>query len=122
MQVLIENLMHHGMHQPVIDSSYTDFLVTHPPPMFAEATDLLEADNLLHIIESMFGLLHYTGFQKTLYVAQQLWGSTSAWSANFTTTLQDGHHVPWAEFCEAFHGHHIPAGLMAHKLQEFLPL
>jgi hypothetical protein len=30
--------------------------------------------------------------------------------------------VPWAEFRTAFRGHHIPAGLMAHKLQEFLHL
>jgi hypothetical protein len=30
--------------------------------------------------------------------------------------------VPWAEFCTAFRGHHIPTGLMAHKLQEFLHL
>jgi hypothetical protein len=30
--------------------------------------------------------------------------------------------VPWAEFHMAFPGHHIPAGLMAHKLQEFLHL
>jgi hypothetical protein len=30
--------------------------------------------------------------------------------------------VPWAKLCEAFHGHHIPTDLMAHKLQEFLHL
>jgi hypothetical protein len=30
--------------------------------------------------------------------------------------------VSWAEFCIAFRGHHIPASLMAHKLQEFLHL
>jgi hypothetical protein len=30
--------------------------------------------------------------------------------------------VPWAKFRMAFHGHHIPAGLMARKLQEFLHL
>jgi hypothetical protein len=30
--------------------------------------------------------------------------------------------VPWAEFCTAFRGHHIPVRLMAHKLQEFLHL
>jgi hypothetical protein len=30
--------------------------------------------------------------------------------------------VPWAEFRTAFRGHHTPAGLMAHKLQEFLHL
>jgi hypothetical protein len=30
--------------------------------------------------------------------------------------------VPWAEFRTAFRGHHIPMGLMARKLQEFLYL
>jgi hypothetical protein len=30
--------------------------------------------------------------------------------------------VPWAEFRKAFRGHHILAGLMARKLQEFLQL
>jgi hypothetical protein len=48
MQVLTKNLMHQGgrqpHHQPVLDFSYTDFLVMHPP-MFAEVFDLLEVDN-----------------------------------------------------------------------------
>jgi DNA-directed RNA polymerase specialized sigma54-like protein len=30
--------------------------------------------------------------------------------------------MSWAEFRTTFHGHHIPVGLMAHKLQEFLHL
>jgi hypothetical protein len=30
--------------------------------------------------------------------------------------------VPWAEFRTTFCGHHIPTGLMAYKLQEFLHL
>jgi hypothetical protein len=106
--------VHQSHHQPVLDSSYTDFLAMHPL-MFAEAADALEADNWLRIIESMFGLLHCTESQKTLYMAQQLRGSASAWWANFTATLQDGHQVSWAEFREAFHGHHIPSGLMPHK-------
>jgi hypothetical protein len=55
-------------------------------------------------------------------VAQQFHGSTSAWWATFTTTLPDGYQVPWAEFCEAFWGHHIPNGLMDGKQQEFLDL
>jgi hypothetical protein len=124
MPVLTENLVHRGVrqphHQPVMDS-YSDFLVTHPV-LFTEASDPLEADNWLHITESKFGLLHCTEFQKTLYTAQQLRGSANAWWANFTTTLQDGHQVTWTEFCHAFYGHHIPAGLMARKLQEFLHL
>jgi hypothetical protein len=30
--------------------------------------------------------------------------------------------VSWAEFRQAFHRHHIPTGLMAHKFQKFLHL
>jgi hypothetical protein len=40
----------------------------------------------------------------------------------FTTTLPDSYQVSWAEFREAFQGHHIPNGLMDHKQQEFLDL
>jgi hypothetical protein len=96
MRVLTKNLMHRGVcqphHQPEVDSSYTDFLVTYPPT-FIKATDPLEADNWLHITKSKFGLLHCTEFQKTLDAAQQLRGSASAWWANYTTTLRDDHQV-----------------------------
>jgi hypothetical protein len=63
MRVLMENLVQCEVHpphrQPGVETSYTDFLVTHPPT-FAEAIDPLEADNWLHIIESKFEFLHYT--------------------------------------------------------------
>jgi hypothetical protein len=125
MRVLTENLVQREVRPPHrqlgVESSYTDLLATHPP-MFAEVTNPLEADNGLHIIESKFGLLHCTEIQKTLFVAQQLRGPTSAWWANFTAIIQDDHQVSWAEFRTAFRGHHIPAGLMARKLQEFLHL
>jgi hypothetical protein len=125
MQVLMENLMQREVRsphrQPGVETSYTDFLATHPLT-FAEATDPLEADNWLRIIESKFGLLHCTEYQKTLFMAQQLRGPVSAWWANFTATIQDGHQVSWAEFRTAFRGHNIPVGLMARKLQEFLHL
>jgi hypothetical protein len=72
MQVLTENLVHRGghlsHHQYVLDS-YIDFPVTHPP-LFTQASDLLEVDNWLHITESKFGLLHYIKLQKTLYTTQ----------------------------------------------------
>jgi hypothetical protein len=47
------------------DSSYLDILATHPP-VFADVTDPLEADNWLHMTEYKFGLVHCTKFQKTL--------------------------------------------------------
>jgi hypothetical protein len=94
MRVLMENLVQHEARPPHrlpgVETSYTYFLVTHPPT-FAEAIDPLEVDNWLHIIESKFGLLHYTEIQKTLFTAQQLHGPMSSWWANFTATIQDGH-------------------------------
>jgi hypothetical protein len=63
MRVLTENLMQREVHpphrQPGVETSYTDFLATHPLT-FAEAIDPMEADNWLSIIESKFGLLHCT--------------------------------------------------------------
>jgi hypothetical protein len=64
MRVLTENLVHYGLRQPhhqSVTDSYTDFLAMHPLT-FIEATDSLEADNWLRIIEFKFGLLHHTEF------------------------------------------------------------
>jgi hypothetical protein len=60
------------------DSSYSDFLETHPL-VFANGTDPLEADSWLRTTKSKFVLLHYTEYQKTLYGAQQLRGSAGDW-------------------------------------------
>jgi hypothetical protein len=73
MRRLVENDERHGAecqqprHQER-DSLYSNFLATHPP-IFADATDPLEADSWLHTMESKFVLLHCTEYQKTLYVA-----------------------------------------------------
>jgi hypothetical protein len=60
-----------------MNTSYIDFLVTHPP-IFSGAKDLLETDDWLCITESKFGVLHCTEYQKTLYAAQQLRGPVGA--------------------------------------------
>jgi hypothetical protein len=84
------NLEQREVHPPHrqlgVETSYTDFLAMHPL-MFVEATNPLEVNNWLHIIESKFRLLHCTEFQKTLFVAQQIHGLMSAWWANFTATI-----------------------------------
>jgi predicted PolB exonuclease-like 3'-5' exonuclease len=36
--------------------------------------------------------------------------------------LPAGHEVSWEEFKTAFRGHHIPAGILDRKLNEFLAL
>jgi hypothetical protein len=103
------------------DSSYSDFLATHLP-VFADATNYLEANNWLHTTESKFGLLHLTEYQKTLYSTQQLRGSARAWWATYTAALPADHHVPWGEFCTTFHAHHLSGSLLRSMLKEFLHL
>jgi hypothetical protein len=126
MRRLVENDEHRGVerqqprHQER-DSSYSDFLPTHLP-VFADATDPLEADRWLHTMESKFGLLHCTEYQKTLYAAQQLRGAAREWWASYIATLPDDHHVPWGEFRTAFCAHHLSVGLLHSKLKEFLDL
>jgi hypothetical protein len=83
MRRLVENDECHGAecqqprHQER-DSSYSDFLATHPP-VFIDATNPLEADSWLCTTESKFRLLHCTKYQKTLYATQELQGSAGAW-------------------------------------------
>jgi hypothetical protein len=103
------------------DSSYSDFLATHPP-IFADAIDPLEADNWLHTTESKIGQLHYTEYQKTMYATQQLRGASRAWWASYIDTLPDDHHVPWDGFRTTFRAHHLLVGLLCNKLKEFLDL
>jgi hypothetical protein len=126
MRRLVENDERHRAERPQSrhqdrDSSYSDFLATHPP-VFADATDPLEADNWLCTIESKFGLRHCTEYQKTLYAAQQLRGLAGAWWASYIATLLVDQHVPWGEFRTTFRAHHLSVGLLHSKLKEFLDL
>jgi hypothetical protein len=73
-------------------------------------------------METKFGLLRCTEVQKTLFATQQLCGDASAWWANYTVTRPADYQVSWAEFCDAFHTHYIPAGMMRKKHQEFMDL
>jgi hypothetical protein len=90
--------------------------------VFDDATYPLDANSWLRTTEAKFSLLHCLEAQKTIFMAQQLRGSMSAWWATFTTTLHEDYLMSWAEFREAFRGHHIPNGHMDRKQLEFLDL
>jgi hypothetical protein len=100
-------------------TTYSDFAAMHLP-LFTEPGEPIEADHWLQVMESKFGLLHCTEVQKTLFAAQQLWGDTSAWWANYTATCPTDYQVSWTEFCDAFRAHYIPVGMMRKKRQEFM--
>jgi hypothetical protein len=75
MTLLIQNEARHGAERPQhpryqdMNTSYSEFLATHPP-LFSGGKDPLEADDWLCTTESKFSLLHCIEYQKTLYVAQ----------------------------------------------------
>jgi hypothetical protein len=127
MTLLIQNKARRGAERPHhpryqdMNTSYSEFLATHPP-LFSRGKDPLEADDWLCTTESKFSLLNCTEYQKNLYAAQQLRGPARAWWASYTATLPADHHVPCGEFCTAFRGHHLSAGTMRRKLAEFLDL
>jgi hypothetical protein len=73
-------------------------------------------------MESKFGLLRCTEVQKTLFATQQLRGDASAWWTNYIATRPVDYQVSWAEFCDAFRAHYIPADVMRKKRQEFMDL
>jgi hypothetical protein len=100
-------------------TTYGDFEATHLP-LFTDAGEPLEANHWLRVIDSKFGLLHYTKVQKTVFAAQQLRGDARVWWANCAVTCPADYQVPWTEFRNVFHAHHIPAGMMRKKHQEFM--
>jgi hypothetical protein len=127
MTLLIQNEARRGAERPQhlryqdMNTSYSEFLATHPP-LFSGGKDPLEAVDWLCTTESKFSLLHCTEYQKTLYAAQWLRGPAGAWWASYIAALLADHHVPWGEFRTAFRGHHLSTGTMRHKLAEFLDL
>jgi hypothetical protein len=84
----------------------------------------LDADVWLHVVESKFPLL--TGDcpndAKARFAAQQLRGPARTWWDHLCAMLPADREVSWEEFKTAFRGHHILAGLLDRKLNEFLAL
>jgi hypothetical protein len=94
------------------------------PLMFTKAEDPLDADVWLRVVESKFPLLTEAcpNAAKTRFATQQLCGPARTWWDHFHAMLPADHVVTWEEFKTAFRGHHIPAGILDRKLNEFLAL
>jgi hypothetical protein len=92
--------------------------------MFTKAEDPLDANVWIRVVESKFPLL--TGAcpddMKTRFAAQQLRRPAQTWWDHFHAMLPADHEVTWEEFKMAFRGHHILAGILDRKLNEFLAL
>jgi hypothetical protein len=113
-----------GDHQRhSVAATYQEFLSTQPP-LFTRAEDPLDADVWLRAVESKFPLLHgvCSEVTKVRFATQQLRGPARTWWDHFLAMQPDDREVEWREFKAAFRGHHIPAGIMDRKLNEFLAL
>jgi hypothetical protein len=102
---------------------YQEFLGTQPP-LFTRAKDPLDADVWLRVVESKFPLLNgiCSDVTKVRFATQKLHGPARTWWDHFLVMQPVDHEVEWREFKAAFRGHHIPAGIMDRKLNEFLAL
>jgi hypothetical protein len=111
----------HQRHQAA--ATYQEFLSTQPP-LFTRAEDPLDADVWLRVVESKFPLLHgvCSEVTKVRFTTQQLRRPAWTWWDHFLAMQLVDHEVEWREFKAAFRGHHIPAGIMDRKLNEFLAL
>jgi hypothetical protein len=109
--------------RPPAAATYQEFLSTQLP-LFTKAKDPLDADVWLRVVESKFPLL--TGAcpedTKTRFTTQELRGPAQTWWDHFRAMLPADHEVTWEEFKTAFRGHHILAGILDRKLNEFLAL
>ena len=83
-----------GARCPEGQSSYQDFLKTHPPT-FTPSDEPLEAEHWLRTMEQKFRLLGVTNEQKVYFVAQQLLGSVGAWWETFQAMEQLDHPTTW---------------------------
>jgi hypothetical protein len=59
---------------------------------------------------------------KIRFAAQQLRGPARTWWDHFHAMLPTDHVVTWEDVKMAFRGHHILAGILDRKLNEFLAL
>jgi len=71
-----------GARRPEGQSSYQDFLKTHPPT-FTPSDDPLEAEHWLRTLEQKFRLLGVANEQKMHFASQLLLGSAGAWWETF---------------------------------------
>jgi hypothetical protein len=92
--------------------------------LFTRADDPLDVDVWLRVVESKFPLLNgvCSEVTKVRFATQQLRGPARTWWDHFLAMQPADHEVEWGEFKAAFRGHHIPAGIMDRKLNEFLAL
>jgi hypothetical protein len=106
---------------PQVRDKRGEFLKGHPP-VFKHSADPLQADDWLRAVERQLEIAQCDDREKVLYATRQLQGAPLDWWESFRFGRTEVNSISWQEFCNAFHSHHVPSGLMKLKKKEFLAL
>ncbi|WVZ75551.1 hypothetical protein U9M48_023591, partial [Paspalum notatum var. saurae] len=90
------------------------------PPTFSHATEPLQADDWLRVVECQLDIAQCNDRERVLCGSRQLRGAALDWWESYRP--QDRDAFTWAQFRENFRNYHVPAGLMKMKKKEFLSL
>jgi hypothetical protein len=96
--------------------------MSHRPPVFIHAADLLDADDWLKTVGKMLTTAQCDEREKVLFAAGRLQGSAGAWWDAYVAAHATPDAITWQEFTNSFRSHHISVGLMKLKKKEFLSL
>jgi hypothetical protein len=97
--------------QPAPRNKHQEFM-SHHPPVFTHAADLLEDEDWLKTVLKMLTTCQCDDRGMVLYAAGRLQGSASAWWDAYTTAHAIPDTITWDEFTTNFRSHHIPSGVM----------
>ncbi|WVZ81366.1 hypothetical protein U9M48_028752 [Paspalum notatum var. saurae] len=98
-----------------------EFMKGHPP-VFTHSADPMDAEDWLRAIERELDVVQCTDQEKVLYGPHQLRGAAQQWWESYRLAHNNPNTITWQEFTERFRAHHVPAGVMSLKKEEFLAL
>ncbi|WVZ76764.1 hypothetical protein U9M48_024706 [Paspalum notatum var. saurae] len=100
---------------------HAEFLKGHPS-VFTHSADPMDAEDWLRAVERELDVAQCTDQEKVLYGPHQLRGAAQQWWKSYRLAHNNPNTITWQEFTERFRAHHVPAGLMSLKKEEFLAL
>jgi hypothetical protein len=82
----------------------------------------MEAKDWLKGVERKLVIAQCTDHEKVLFVAHQLFGTTTKWWETYYNTHANVDSITWNEFKACFCNHYVPRGTMKLKKKEFADL
>jgi hypothetical protein len=88
--------------------------------VFNHASDPLEADDWVRVVEKQLNIAQCNDLEKVLYASGQLQGAAQTWWESYQAARpNNAPPVTWNGFIRDFKAHHIPDGVIELKQEEF---